>query len=341
MARKNEGLLFELSLLPWWVSATIAAVAFVGIVYVFPSVSIESPLWAFAVPLQSKATYFGIAVAAVFLLPAAVSYAERIRKKRLLDRQRNLESIRDLPWRRFEELVAEAFRRNGFAVIENTCAGADGGRGHSSSKGRRELPGAVQELAQAADRRRNGQGDVRCPRGRIGTGSIRRLFRNVHRRCRPVRERQAHQSRGRRQAHGDGRPRSPRRLQRSAHGPMPPADTRNRSMPTPADTNRTVRSRCIPARRAVHDAGEVSSSERRERGRMRDGDFGVARHFPNAVSSGTISLPRRDLWFEVPAAAPARVVRKSGTPRARPCQPATRILALLRPPRVTRRILRP
>ena len=127
MPRKNEGLLFELSLLPWWVSATIAAVAFIGIVYVFPSVSIESPLWAFAVPLQSKATWFGVAVAAVFLLPAAVSYAERIRKKRLLDRQQNLESIRELPWRRFEELVAEAFRRDGYAVIENVGAGADGG----------------------------------------------------------------------------------------------------------------------------------------------------------------------------------------------------------------------
>ena len=101
MPRKNGGLLFELSLLPWWVSATIGAVAFVGIVYVFPSVSIESPFWAFAVPLQSKATWFGVAVGAVFLLPAAVSYAERIRKKRLLDRQRNIESIRDLPWRRF------------------------------------------------------------------------------------------------------------------------------------------------------------------------------------------------------------------------------------------------
>ena len=127
MPRKNEGVLFELSLLPWWVSATIGAVAFVGIVYVFPSVSIESPLWAFAVPLQSKATWFGVAVGAVFLLPAAVSYAERIRKKRLLDRQRNIESIRDLPWRRFEELVAEAFRRDGYAVIENARAGADGG----------------------------------------------------------------------------------------------------------------------------------------------------------------------------------------------------------------------
>ena len=127
MPRKNEGLLFELSLLPWWARAAIAAVAFVGIVYVFPSVSIESPLWAFAVPLQSKATYFVIAVAVVFLLPAAVSYAERIRKKRLLDRQQNLESIRDLPWRRFEELMAEAFRRDGYAVIENARAGADGG----------------------------------------------------------------------------------------------------------------------------------------------------------------------------------------------------------------------
>lgn len=127
MPRKNEGLLFELSLLLWWVSATIAAVAFVGIAYVFPSVSIESPLWAFAKPLQSNATYFGIAVGAVFLLPAAVSYAERIRKKRLLDRQQDLESIRDLPWRRFEELVAEAFRRDGYAVIENARAGADAG----------------------------------------------------------------------------------------------------------------------------------------------------------------------------------------------------------------------
>ena len=127
MSRKNENLLFELSLLPWWVSATIAAVAFVGIAYVFPSVSIESPLWWFVVPFQRNATYWGMAVAAVLLLPAVVSYADRIRKKWLLDRQENLESIRDLHWRQFEELVAEAFRRDGFAVIENAYAGADGG----------------------------------------------------------------------------------------------------------------------------------------------------------------------------------------------------------------------
>ncbi len=127
MPRKNKGLLFELSLLPWWVSAAIAAVAFIGIVWVFPSMPIESPLWAILVPLQSKASYIGTFVAVLFLLPAVLSFSERRRKQRLLDRQRNLESIRDLPWRQFEELVAEAFRRDGFAVVENAYAGADGG----------------------------------------------------------------------------------------------------------------------------------------------------------------------------------------------------------------------
>lgn len=59
--------------------------------------------------------------------PALVSCIERTRKKRLPDRRRTLESIRDLPWRRFETLVAGAFAGEGFTVTENACAGADGG----------------------------------------------------------------------------------------------------------------------------------------------------------------------------------------------------------------------
>ena len=127
MPRKNKGLLFKLSLLPWWVSAAIAAVVCVGIMYVFPSMSIGSPWSAILVPLQSKASYIGTAVATPFLLTAVLSFFKRRRKRRLLDRQRNLESIRDLPWRQFEELAAEAFRRDRFTVIENAFDGADGG----------------------------------------------------------------------------------------------------------------------------------------------------------------------------------------------------------------------
>ena len=136
MTRKNEDPLFLLSLLPWWVSATIAAAAFVGIVFVFPSLSIEPPWRTFVRPLQSMAIYIGILVAVVLLLPAGVSYIEQSRKKRLLDRQQNLESIRALPWRQFEELVAEAFRREGFTVMENVYGGADGGVDIRLRKGR-------------------------------------------------------------------------------------------------------------------------------------------------------------------------------------------------------------
>ena len=49
------------------------------------------------------------------------------RKRRLLDSQRDIDSIRALPWKAFEELVAEAYRRKGFRVIENIGGGADGG----------------------------------------------------------------------------------------------------------------------------------------------------------------------------------------------------------------------
>ena len=66
-------------------------------------------------------------------------------------------------------------------------------------------------------------------------------------------------------------------------------------MPERADRSPTVRSRSIPARRAVLAAGAITSSERPGRGRTRDGGFGDARPFPNAVSSVTIALPRREV----------------------------------------------
>jgi restriction system protein len=48
-------------------------------------------------------------------------------KKRLLEQQTSLDSIRLLTWQDFELLVAQAYRRKGFQVIENGQRGADGG----------------------------------------------------------------------------------------------------------------------------------------------------------------------------------------------------------------------
>ena len=45
----------------------------------------------------------------------------------MLDKQKDIASIRELSWKQFEELVGEAFRRQGYLVLENEGAGADGG----------------------------------------------------------------------------------------------------------------------------------------------------------------------------------------------------------------------
>ena len=48
-------------------------------------------------------------------------------KRKLLDRQESIDTVRNLNWKEFEELVGEAYRRQGYTVYENTGAGPDGG----------------------------------------------------------------------------------------------------------------------------------------------------------------------------------------------------------------------
>ena len=66
-------------------------------------------------------------VALVLLIPAPIAALNSWRKRRLLDSQKGIESIRALGWREFEQLVGEAYRRQGYKVAENTTAGPDEG----------------------------------------------------------------------------------------------------------------------------------------------------------------------------------------------------------------------
>ncbi|TVQ77231.1 MAG: restriction endonuclease, partial [Phycisphaeraceae bacterium] len=54
------------------------------------------------------------------------SLGQRLLDGQRLDRQTGIDSIHELPWREFEQLLAEAFRREGYTV-ELTPRGADGG----------------------------------------------------------------------------------------------------------------------------------------------------------------------------------------------------------------------
>jgi restriction system protein len=124
MARKNESILVVLAVLPWWVSVIIAGIVYSSLQFYFPSIESKSLLVKALGQIGPKAA----PVAALFfLLPGAISLFNSYRKRRLLDEQKDITSIRSLSWKQFEELVGEAYRRQGFTVLENESAGADGG----------------------------------------------------------------------------------------------------------------------------------------------------------------------------------------------------------------------
>lgn len=60
-------------------------------------------------------------------IAAGVSFVRARQRARLLDTRTGLDSIAALDWREFEQLVGEAFRRQGYAVEETGLGGADGG----------------------------------------------------------------------------------------------------------------------------------------------------------------------------------------------------------------------
>ena len=93
MSRKNDSILELLIQAPWWVSALLAAMAYVGFVHVLPSIVAESPVFH---ALKSAMAPMGLLVAAFLLLLAAISFIHRLRRKRRLDRQLDIKSIRNL-----------------------------------------------------------------------------------------------------------------------------------------------------------------------------------------------------------------------------------------------------
>lgn len=113
--------------LPWWVSIAVAVLAFTACKLAPSFLHSNSPLLAglnaFATLLPTFAPYATIP----FLLTAAISALGASRRRRLLDRQTDIEGIRDLSWQDFELLVGEAYRRQGYEVVENGGGGADGG----------------------------------------------------------------------------------------------------------------------------------------------------------------------------------------------------------------------
>ncbi|MBU4201453.1 MAG: restriction endonuclease [Verrucomicrobia bacterium] len=136
MARTSliEDMFDTLRKLPWWVGVVMAAVFW--IVGLFVTTGMTKDAIQNAIRPLIKFAFNGLAILA--LVAAVVSAIQSLSRRKLLDRQSGMESLRSLSWREFEQLVGEAYRRQGYDVEETGGGGADGGvdlvlRGHGET----------------------------------------------------------------------------------------------------------------------------------------------------------------------------------------------------------------
>ena len=100
----------DLVLAPWWVSFALAVLSFALLPRLIPAAAL-------------LASILGL----FFLFLSAMSGFRKWRTSHSLDSQTSLESIAALPWKRFEDLLGEAYRRQGYKVTETLGGGADRG----------------------------------------------------------------------------------------------------------------------------------------------------------------------------------------------------------------------
>jgi restriction system protein len=111
MPRHRRSIFEDLTALPWWVGAVLSLIlAAIG-----SRANPGSPL---------KAVYL---LSVVCGGAAVISFVQTWWQDRLLAKQTSVASLADLTWGGFEEMLAAAFRREGFSVKVTGSSGADGG----------------------------------------------------------------------------------------------------------------------------------------------------------------------------------------------------------------------
>ncbi|MEN3371175.1 MAG: restriction system protein [Verrucomicrobiota bacterium] len=111
--RRRSSIADDLVLLPWWVSVVLAGIVYLVLPAILP-------------PAVAKGGLVGIISLGLVAL-AAISALRPWKTRHMLEQQTSIESLRALPWKRFEDLLGEAYRRRGYRVQETLGGGADGG----------------------------------------------------------------------------------------------------------------------------------------------------------------------------------------------------------------------
>lgn len=132
MPRRKESGFDLIAAAPWPVGIVLGILAYFGVRYGFTVLAalsgnrILAGIGNFA---RNSSGYTMLAWIALGLcwFAALASFIGRQKRKRLLETQTGLDSLRAMSWREFEMLAGEAFRRQGYRIEETGLGGADGG----------------------------------------------------------------------------------------------------------------------------------------------------------------------------------------------------------------------
>ena len=131
MARRRQGGIDVVASMPWWIGIALGVLGYIALRH--------GVGWYFAATGNPHLSGFGKAASTGAMAPLAwmllagcwigalVAFAGRAQRRKLLDNQTGVDSLRQISWRQFEQLAGEAFRRQGYAVEETGLGGADGG----------------------------------------------------------------------------------------------------------------------------------------------------------------------------------------------------------------------
>lgn len=124
MSRKKNDFIDALLRTPWWASVLVAGLLYVLLPRILPMFAGDNPVLR---PIFASLAQASGYLAFFILCIAPFAALNQWQRRRLLDRQKNLDTLRALDWQAFEQLVGEALRRQGYNVLEQGGGGPDGG----------------------------------------------------------------------------------------------------------------------------------------------------------------------------------------------------------------------
>lgn len=119
---KDEGSLEMFRMFPWWASLVAAFIVYALLKFFLADMVSSPALRGVAIGLQSSAEMLVIP----FYFIAMIFAFKQFRRRKLLDIQAGIESVRAMSWKAFEMMVGEIYRRQMYYVEEHGNANPDG-----------------------------------------------------------------------------------------------------------------------------------------------------------------------------------------------------------------------